>query len=527
MDLSRTSRKLPVSRFVITTTVGLALLAIPRDFLADLVGLYLLNVVCTLFVFVHGLIVLRIMWKLEKVDGQGTIPFAVCFFGIQHLAFGFGGVLVALFNENFYYANDQGAFSWSDAIIPFASVQFVAMTVGLLGVWIGVLSGKNSRALPGFLLSNHSLSWNSSKGLCLISLAAHGMLWAVTLSGLAAGPVLYLVDSFRPCADATFLLWGLSWEDCKRKWTLFTYLAVFGVLHMIRGGRGNFLFPVLFLAIGVFISPVGRRWNLWTFLKLVPLALILMWAIVKTEDLRSIFTRGKLEGTADAITRLESLGGMATGVNESGAGRADGLGQAMNPLFRIGGRLFEVSAADIITRTPSVMPFRGWDDDDWAVLLRGIAPQMPSLNQSYVADAKSGVYFLREYGWWEDPFAQLREEAVSYPVTILADSWCRFGWSGPVLTFMVIGFILARFTRALRFDSTRLFLAFFASALLVQLASEYVQDIITTAGTFPRRIVVIGVYTLSLWGAAELLGANSRRARQQPRFAMTGTSPLP
>ncbi len=104
----------------------------PQSFLNP----HLLNLFAAVVVFIQGLAALTAIWRMERSNAHGTIPFAWAFFAVQHLAFGFGALLIVVFDDDYYYGNELGTYAFSGSVLPLLLVQFVAMSMAMLGVWL-------------------------------------------------------------------------------------------------------------------------------------------------------------------------------------------------------------------------------------------------------------------------------------------------------------------------------------------------------------------------------------------------------
>ena len=331
------------------TTLLLVPLFIIAQPLESILGVRGVNLYAAPLVFVQGLAVLRVMWRLEKRDGRGTVPFATCFFAVQHMAFGFGGVLVSVFDQDYFYANEQGTYVWSEAVLPLLLVHMVAMTVGLLGVWAATSPGREvwRASSRGGWRRPTVLSWDECELICYVAIGLHFITWVVLPRAHITGPVAYILTAMAGPLNGMFVLWALLWKQCTSKWVFLTYASAFAVLEMIEGNRSYFMFPVLMFGIGLFLSgaakDVRKAWNVRRAFKMAPMAVLLLWGFVKSEDVRNAFSRGTPTDASEAIDRLESLGSNNADLKIA----EDGTGKDMNGPFRVGARLFELSAADV------------------------------------------------------------------------------------------------------------------------------------------------------------------------------------
>ena len=454
--------------------------------LRDVVGLPIANAVIAAVVFVQGVFVLKAGWNLE-LGGRFALPFATTFMGIQHIAFGLGGILVTFFNEGFDYENAQGLFGWAPAVTRFLILHGLSLNISLLGIWLAAappLGNRVHQRMP--------LHWDFLGPLCMVTLSLHGPCWLLPDLVPMPGPLKYALQSFGQCTLGAYVLWGLAWRNCRAKKVFIVYNFFFISLFMIEGHRTVFIFPIFMFALGYLIAaPVGF-FKLGSLLRWTPLVLLLFFVFVKTDDLRTRFTRGAPTNFAEAMDRLSFMVGDSVDGSGTAIGVGDGSGREMNSMFRIGSRLFELSAADVISRTPEEFPFWGWTEEDTSVLVTGFLPL--KLNPDAVANTcgTANVLFLQSYGWTQvDP-----KQGNSMPATVLADSWRRFGWLGVILTYVVLAWLLTKFTLAGVFIDAGDFKAIFFTAFTCNMVFQYTTDITTLVSATPRRIAVTVAYSL-------------------------------
>ena len=328
----------------------------PQSFLNP----HLLNLFAAVVVFIHGLAALTAIWRMERSNAHGTIPFAWAFFAVQHLAFGFGALLIVVFDDDYYYGNELGTYAFSGSVLPLLLVQFVAMSMAMLGVWLA--TGRRSwwvRKPAGMFPASTSLSWEVCQVVCIAGLFLHALIWIVLPRIQALSAFSYLPLAFGGAVSSTFVIWGLAWPRCRQRWIFVTYGSAFAMLQVVQGNRSYFMFPALLFAIGLLLSH-GGKWRLKVAVRMIPIAIVFLYAFLKSEDIRTVFSRGNPSSAAEAVQRFELLGG-----NDAYTDRLDATGAPMNGPFRIGSRLFELSAADVIAKTPSAVPYWGWTGEDW------------------------------------------------------------------------------------------------------------------------------------------------------------------
>lgn len=529
---AKIARRLPQSDHFVPLTAALgillaAFLLIPREQLDDVINYHLANSIVAAVILFQGIAVLRIVWNLEIRAGGGTLPFAWTLLAIQHLMFGFGGLLVALFDRDYYYSNAQGEFPWSHAALPFLFAHAVSLNVGLLGV--AVATGRRTRSRftltdPECLSRWNVWSWDCTRSICYVSLAIHSVVWlfVIPIHNRLPAAIDYVAYGLAQTLNASYVLWGSSWAGCRGKKLFICYNAYFVMLSMLMGQRGEALIPLVLFGIGYLVSPAGQRWNWRMAIRwapwAVPLLLFCFWISLASEDMRHNFTRGSLNGISDAMARLDS---MLAGSNNQ-IYYAVGSGDDLNGPFRFGSRLFELSASDVISRTPGTIPFWGWSSDDTSVLLTGLLPLKLNSDAAYNTDPNAGVLFLQAYGWsYVDP-----TKGNSMPATLVADSWRRFGWPGVIVVFFCLLWALARVTMLLRSSPWGAKAAVFTSALLAYNLTDYGGELIYLVDSIPRRLVITAVYTVAVCAIASVLEQVDSRSPVRRRKIIVAQAPL-
>lgn len=493
----------------------------PRGQIEGSVNLHFANSFVASIVFLQGIFLLKVVWRREMRAGEGSLPFAWTYLAIQHLMFGFGGLLVSFFSQNYIYNNDQGDFSWDQAVLPFLIAHAVSMNVGLLGVMAATrLRGSRRSSAQEYERRTsrwNVWTWNDTRIICYITLALHSIVWLfiVPIHTKLPDSVNYVAYGLAETLNASYIMWGLSWAGCKSKPLFIVYNVFIVMVSMLMGQRGEALIPLVLFGIGYIVSPAGQRLNWRMAVKWAPWALPLMlfcfWISLAAEDMRHHFTRGSLEGVGDAAARLES---MISGNNDD-IYYAVGSGEDLNGPFRIGSRLFELSGMDVISRTPSDVPFWGWGPTDTSVLLTGLLPLKLNTDATYNSDPNAGVLFLQTYGWSNvDP-----SKGNAMPATMVGDSWRRFGWTGIILVYFCVLWVMARVTILFRTSPWRPGLALFSAAMLAYNLTAYDSDMIYLVNSTPRRLLITAVYVggvlalSTVFGVAVRTGRKSRRRR--------------
>jgi hypothetical protein len=500
-------RAFPIRAYFAITTVALCLLAGLAFGWRDALNPYATNIVISFAVFLQGLAVLQIVWKLEMDRGKASFPFAWVFLAAQHLSFGFGGLLVSIFDQSYTYENNQGVFSWEEAILPLLLVHALSLNAGLLGTWLAIWRPRSKNEIHRAALQGgrNSWQWEQLSGACYISLLLHVTIWIFFGTIKDPSQLLYLVQVLGQCTNATFILWGLVWATCTRsgRWFFIVCGGGYGILEAIEGNRGFFAWPVVLFGIGYLVSTRGRAVRLRTVVRWSPLIVVLFFAAVRSEDVRLEFSRGEPKDAAEAMDRFGAL------VAPSDDSPTQGYVTEKSP-FRLGSRLFELSAADVITRTPDQIPYWGWTDDDWAILLTGFVPLKLNPSAEFNNNRDAGVLFLQSYGWtYVDP-----TQGSSMPATLVGDSWRRFGWAGVAVFFLFWSWFLAKTTVILRFGPDRIIFMMFGLALAANTVFYYVSDMTYLVNSLPRRMAVMAIYAVLIWSLQLWSLRGSRRPRQ-------------
>jgi hypothetical protein len=528
MNVLRTNRVPTSNSFIfLSSLLGIVVclyLLTPGSQIEGSVNLRVANSLAAIIVLLQGVFVLKIVWKLEMRAGGGSLPFAWTYLAIQHLMFGFGGLLVSIFSRNYIYNNDQGDFSWDRAVLPFLIAHAVSMNIGLLGVFAATrVRGRRRSSAQEYerRISRWNVwSWDDTRVICFISLALHSIVWLFIIPIHTRLPesVNYVAYGLAETLNASYVLWGMSWAGCKSKPLFLVYNGLLVMISMLMGQRGEALVPSVLFGIGYLTSPSARRWNWREAVKWAPWAVPLLifgfWISLAAEDMRHHFTRGSLDGVEDAAARLES---MISGNNDD-IYYAVGSGDDLNGPFRIGSRLFELSGADVVSRTPSDVPFWGWSATDTSVLLTGLLPLKLNSDAAYNSDPNAGVLFLQTYGWSNvDP-----SKGNAMPATLIGDSWRRFGWTGVILVSFCVLWIMAKVTILFRSSPWRPGMVLFSAAMLSYNFAAYDSDIIYLVISTPRRVVITAVYVGMVLALSTVSGfsARARRKSRQRRSVM-------
>lgn len=483
----------------------------------------MINILISLVSFFLGLIPLWQMYIWERSGGVPLARFTLVYFSVQHIAFGVGGSLIAIFDQNYTYLTLYGYFPYADALARLQLINLISLYAALAGMW-AIIAGRRTigASLPGcssdhlhdHLSAMPAIQGQSLRMVCYVSLVSHMLVvssqWYFTYSGTPTTDISrYLIQIAAKVAPATFFILGLWWPYGHReRWIFATYFLVYGFLQLATGGRAPVLYAEFMFYAGLLMASTGWLMHPRRFVVVAIVALLVPWLAVKSEDIRLLYHSRVPADLGDLGQRVITLvGPKQIGVADSGAvlHNPETLGRT---IFRFGARITELSALDIIARTPEKFPYWGWSKTDWFMLGTGWLPAFvfPDLPK----DENSGVLFLRHYGWAVDP-----EHGHSMPVTLLADSWRRFGWPGVIVVhFFLAAFLTTISTLMGRRSSVQMIVL--SSALLYIITFSYTDDILTWVTSMPRKVVVVLAYTALISAICLLMSARRSRVRAGP-----------
>ena len=463
------------------------------------------------------------MFIWGRAEGMPLTRFTFMYFLIQHIAFSFGGSLVAIFDQDNSYLTLNGYLPYADGLARLQLINLVSLYAALAGMWAIITSrriiGASLHRCPSSLRHDHHSAMPASQEqslrmVCYASLVFHMLIvssqWYFTYSGTPTTDISrYLIQIGAKAAPATFLFLALWWPHGHReRWIFATYFLVYGLLQLATGGRAPVLYAGFLFFAGLLVA--SPRWLMRPRLLVVAAvaAALISWLAVQSEDIRLLYQSREPAGLGDLSQRVIMLvGPKRIGVDDSGA-------VLHNPetldrtLFRFGARITELSVLDVVARTPEEFPYWGWSEADWLKLGSGWLPAflIPDLPK----DENSGVLFLRHYGWAVDP-----ERGHSMPVTLLADSWRRFGWLGVIVVHFFLAAFLATTSILMTFMARRLGIQaiVMSGVLLYVLTFSYTEDILTWVTSLPRKVVAALAYTVLISTICMLMSARWARVR--------------
>ena len=463
------------------------------------------------------------------------LRFTFVFFSVQHIAFGIGGSLSAIFDKNYSYLTLHGFFPYADGFARLQLINLISLYAALAGMWaiiagrrtIGAsLHGCSSGHLHDHLSAMPASQFESLRMVCYLSLVFHAFIvssqWYFVYTEVPTTDVLrYLIQVGAKVASATFLIVGLWWPHGHReRWIFATYFLVYGILQLATQGRAQVLYAEVLFYMGLLMS--SPRWLMrpLRFVVAVIIAVLISLVAVKSEDVRLVYHSRVPASLGELPSRVAMLlGPKRIGVDNSGAvlHNPEKLGRT---LFRLGARMNELAALDVVARTPEKFPYWGWSEQDWSRLRTGWLPAF--LLTDIPKDENSGVLFLRHYGWAVDP-----ENGHSMPVTVLADSWRRFGSPGVIVVYFFLGAFLFTLTTLMttifKLEEGRLSVPaiVFSSALIYLTMFSYTKDIITAVTSMPREAVVALGYSAVISTGCWLINARWARVRAGGRVRLS------
>lgn len=441
------------------------------------------------------------MLRWEGERGAVITRFTSLYFTVQHIVFGFGVLLLAVCDDNDSYLTANGYVPYASGLARLALINLVSLYAGLAGMALVCFGGKernNISRRPSIIggdmfskIKNVGPDEQLLRRVCYVSIIFHVFILALQWNiGFNVGGnwLRYIVQVGAKVTPATFFFMGLLWVHSRAdRWPLALYLVVYGSMQLATGGRAPILYGIILFFTG--IAVLSPTWFLRPrrLLALLCLGGLLPWLSVRSEDLRLLYQSREPANAADLGERLvKLLGGSDTGVGQSDSASVEQ--KSGRTLFRFGGRLTELAALDVVARTPEDFPFWGWSLSDSISVGTGWLPAaiFPDLPK----DDLSGVLFLRLYGWAIDP-----ENGHSMPITMLGDSWRRFGWTGVGVAHFILGLILTKTSMLLRRAYGLKGIALIGALYFVILFS-YTDDIVTFITAMPRRIIAALLYMM-------------------------------
>lgn len=463
-------------------------------------------ILVALSVNICGLLVLRQMYRRERAPLQ----FCLTYFTLQHLMYGFGGLLLALADRGYLYNNAHGSFAWVGGLPRLQVLHLVSLSAALAGTRVGVFLFRRSVVGPSADVGQamQRIVWRAGpllRRLCYVSLFAHAALiflqWYSSYAGVQGLPA-YVVATLAPVAGVSFFFWGLWWRDAGQERGVFlVWLSLFIITQMASGGRAPALFSVLLFAYGTFLVSTQGSWQIRPrhIVRGIIGMLLIGWLMVVSDDLRSSYANRKPQNAQEWVERIGGLFSFHRSIGIASGGQI--FGYEVSPFeratFHFASRIVDLSTLDVIARTPEQVPYAGWQAELWSVLATNWLPGF--FFPDVFSSQEWGPTVLRRYGW----YIQIEgERTTSMPLTMLADSWRRFGWIGIIGFNFALALLWTRLSlwSATRLTGRRFHIRWFIinSSLLTAFATLYFFDPISLLINLPRRFVLISGYALAL-----------------------------
>jgi hypothetical protein len=465
------------------------------------------NSVIALSAFLLGLIPLWIMFLKWRATGILLSGLAFAFFFVQHLAFGLGGLLVAVFDEGYKYINLHGEFFYADGLTRVVLVNLVSLYAGLAGVQAAFMFGRNlvSRSTRKAANQNENIIVRIIKiyqtdlrRICFIFLVIHALIMMCQAYAMYASMdeiFNYGVQVFAKFVPGVFLVLGilLPYDRRVRRVTLI-YILFYAVLQLSTGGRAPVLYAVIMLSIGVIYAAPGWFLEKRKIIVVIGAMLILPWVAIQSENIRLI-TGSRIPTSLEDLSQRMEILLLANQVPRADSWGYDYMPSLSNSLFRFGARTAEVTLFDVLNRTPEEIPHIGWTLKDSVSLFSSLIPL--SLVSGSNEEGHRMVMLLRNYGWAVDP-----ARGTSFPLTMLGDSWLRAGWLGVVTLYFIWGGLLTILSPLLRLFLGRrrdLLGIVIAGPIFYVTTFSYTNDIVGVLGALPRLLITAGAFSTLLY----------------------------
>lgn len=466
-----------------------------------------MNSVIALSAFLLGLIPLWIMFLKWRATGILLSGLAFAFFFVQHLAFGLGGLLVAVFDEGYKYINTHGEFFYAEGLTRVVLVNLVSLYVALAGVKAAFMFGRNlvSRSTREAAKQNENsviriiqTHQTHLRRICFIFLVIHAfiMMGQVYATYASTDEIFnYGIQVFAKFVPGVFLILGavLPFDRRVRRVTLI-YISFYAVLQLSTGGRAPILYAVIMLSIGfIYVAP-GWFLEKRKMIVVIGALTILPWVSIQSENIRLI-TGSRIPASLEDLSQRIEILFLANQVPSTDSWGYDYTPSLSNSLFRFGARTAEVTLFDILNRTPEEIPHIGWTLKDSSSLLSSLMPL--SLVSGSNEEQHRMVMMLKNYGWAVDPAG-----GTSFPLTLLGDSWFRAGWLGVVTFYFIWGSLLTMPSLLLRLLPSRrrgLFDIVMAGPIFYITIFSYTSDIIGVLGALPRLLIAAGAFSTLLY----------------------------
>jgi uncharacterized membrane protein len=229
----------------------------------------------------------------------------------------------------------------------------------------------------------------------------------------------YLVAGLKLIAYPFYALLGLSLKPrLACVWNIAVAMIIAAIVGTLAltGGRSAALEPIIVVFVGATFSMLPWRHVFLLVIASVPLVFFLVIIVGNVRDAAQ-FNRGGIEEKVSAITTIA----------KEGRNKGD---QYDSPLFVIFSRLYEPSAQTVIDKVTETGNYVGFINVDR--LLFVFVPQFAYPEKKPLDDSNER---LVEYGY-------IATDHTSTPLTLLADSYERFGVVGVAFFHVLAGALL-------------------------------------------------------------------------------------
>src|SRR5437870_11558371 len=124
--------------------------------------------------FTAGMYLLHRMFVVERRSGIHRLPMVFTYFFSQHIAFGFGGLLIVLIDPDATYVTGHGVFSYADGVFWLQIANGLALAAGYLGLICAEKTGRLASSVRGALVK--PTGREDSAGLAF---GSDRLLWAI------------------------------------------------------------------------------------------------------------------------------------------------------------------------------------------------------------------------------------------------------------------------------------------------------------------------------------------------------------
>ncbi len=308
-----------------------------------------------------------------------------------------------------------------------------------------------------------------------------GILTGRALLGKFISPesLLYFTSAFSAVQYLFFFFLGAYMKEpfiSRRNLLILATLVVFGILFALPGGREISLRIIFVFLAGVLFSHLKLK-NFRIIVSFFAVFAVMLIFVIGYIRSYGDFTQKNIKERVDLIIEV--------------AKKHEPLynNEYDNPLYSVFTRIAEPSGQIVIDSTVQGMPYAGFINFDRLRYL--YTPKFIDKNKPPMDDSSERLF--TEYNV---PYS----EFTSSPITLLADSFARWGYTGVFVTALILSFILSFVGRAFYSIKNKLWSAvliiYFASVALRLYALSVLGNINVIAYILPRDIVIIIIVML-------------------------------